>query len=211
MQITVNGQSESSPAPGATLGSVVADLRRSAKENGRVVAGLLLDGAVLTPEREDECAAEPVRAFNRLEAEVTEPRELVRRVFGGIGAALRALSVEAQESATKIRIGGQARPFISQVAEQLGFLVDAYRDGMRLLITTGKIEKVPPPPRTLPALERVLGEVLASLRAADPVRVSDALEHELRPALLKLDEELQSWICAIEPQGAGTCGGTGAG
>ncbi len=229
MQITVNGQCETSPAPGATLGAVVADLRRSAKENGRVVAGLLLDGAILTPEREDECASEPIVTFKRLEAEVTEPRELIRRVFGGIGGALQALSIEARETAGKIRVGGRAQPFIGRVAEQLGFLVDAYRHGMRLLITMGKVEKVPPPPQTLPVIERVLGEVLASLRAADPVRVSDALEHELRPALLKLEVELQDWIRAleppsveqrgieahsndarsIEPQGVGTNGGAG--
>jgi len=190
MLIKATGLPDAVSPGGATLGAVVSELRKRASRRRQVVSGILLDGEPLTPEREIEAAGRPAEEFSRLDAELAAPEDLVGRVLDGLRDAIEKIAGRAEAAAREIRGGLPARERIVEVAEGLGFVVGAMQDSGRLLALVSP--EPPAPLRTALGLETVLGEVLSALAADDAVRLSDALDHELVPALDGFESEIRA-------------------
>jgi hypothetical protein len=214
VRILVNGALQGTAPDGATIGEILESLRRSASSEGRVLGIVLLDGRPLSGDFEAEARVRPANGFACLDAQVTGPRELVRGVFSGLRESLPSIRSMALETGDRLRLGDPAGPAIGRLAEHLSFLMDAYKEGEKLLAANGRTWEAPhsllgppDPPEHLRArdgtrtkggraaesLVRVLNEVAAGLAADDPVRTGDALEHELVPVLDALGGEIREW------------------
>jgi hypothetical protein len=201
MLIHVDGQADSVPQPGATLGAVVSDLRRSATSRRQVISAITLDGELLTPEREEVYSVRPAAEFCRLEARISDPEELIRDTFGGLARLLPALESRAVESARELRGGSPPGGTLMELAEALDFVLGAYGDG------AGLLGGAPPAHGALETMEGVLGEVLSAIDANDTVRLCDALEYEFGPALRVLGEEIAGFLAAPLAEGGPAPGG----
>jgi hypothetical protein len=206
MLIQVKDRMEVSSAPDASVADVIEDLRRAASSSRLILTGLVLDGEAVTPERERSWASRPASDFHRLEAEMAPPDRVVGEVFDGLEKALEALVGECLRAAGRIRLGEAAGTFIHRLAEDLTCILDGYRQGVDLLLAGG----APPPREAGPAgdaLEPVLNEILDALVSKDMVRLSDALEHELCPALSALSALVRAW--SRTARAAEAAGGSG--
>jgi hypothetical protein len=192
MRLDVNGVEAALPEGSGTLGDVVGALRRDAAAAGRIIATFVLDGEVLTLEGEAGAAARPASECRSLGAEVVPPEELVRKVFQGLEATLPTLVAGVQGAADLARRGQVMGPDFGRVAEDLAFVLDAFRDGENLLAMAGR--SFPRRDgRAVSRIESALGDVVNAMGSNDLVRLGDALEHEFSPALATLGEELREW------------------
>ncbi len=125
---------------------------------------------------------------------------MVREVFLGLEAAIPAIAGRAVEAGGRIRVGVPAAPFIGKIAEDLAFVVDAYRTGLNLVGPDGPRD-APPRREASSRIEDVLNEVLSGIASEDMVAIGDVLEHQFGPALEALLLEIRERRSALGPEG----------
>jgi len=135
-----------------------------------------------------------------------ESTNLVARVFSGLEEEIPKLSALISEGGGRIRMGEPPGPWIQKIADELSVVFEGYQQGRRLLLKSGMRRE---PAGTggesgqtaVRLLESGLKEILSALESGDVVRMGDAMEYELTPALSTLRAELQGWLTILPGAG----------
>jgi hypothetical protein len=188
MEVVVDGKSGmNAPETGTTFQAIFESLRKTASSRRRAVASFVLDGEVLSVERQANLAGQAPGSYGLLEVRTIDPFELSLTTLTGVLAHLRNMERTHDEAAVFAGSGEFAKALekFDAVFQGWDILIRAARDVASL--SSADLRTLKAGARNVQDQIRILQDALLRFSAAfefkDVMRLADIVKNELKPCL----------------------------
>ena len=198
MKIKINGEDGlMQPEDGAKLGAVLDSLRVMMTENQMAITGLILDGSILTRDRESVLLENPVTDYVCLELEVVQKGLLARSVLGQVREHLPKIGESLVETTTHFQTGRVEEGY-SHLSGNLEALALVQKCLINILVLcessredqVEKLEQLEVNTAAMSDFHEILEQANAALKGQDLVALGDILEYELGHILEQWEQEV---------------------
>jgi hypothetical protein len=196
MEVVVDGRSGmNAPESGTTFHAIFDSLRKAAASRRRAVASFVLDGEVLSIERQADLAGQAPGTYGLLEVRTIDPLEFSLNTLTGLLSHLKNMERTHDEAALCAGSGEFAKALekFDSCFQGWDILIRAIRDVASL--TSADLRTLKAAGSTVQDQIRLLQDSLLRFSAAfefkDVMRVAEIVQAELKP-------RLESWRGVVE-------------